>query len=123
MVRDARINKARACSNNVRWSINSENPILDIVMKYVHTVSAIAFYVLGSTFFLAYIALHNNILAGMSTWWMNVADMPMLFVGMLYGGLSVYTSIHDGNEHSRGLILSIGLPLVIVFIALFILNF
>lgn len=94
------------------------------MIKYIHTVSAIAFYVLGSSFFLAYLFLHSNILTIGSMQWLGIADMPLLFTGMLYGGLSVYNSINDNNHaYSRALALSIGVPLVVLFLTLFVLNF
>lgn len=94
------------------------------MIKYVHTVSAIAFYVLGTSFFLAYLFLHNNLLTIASMQWLGIADMPLLFTGMLYGGLSVYNSINDNNhEYSRTLALSVGVPLVVLFLILFVLNF
>ena len=56
--------------------------------------------------------------------WLQIGDMPLLFSGLLYGGLSIHRSLQDkaGNS-SRLLILAIAFPAVILFIALATMNF
>ena len=93
------------------------------MVRYLHTLSAVLFYILGTSFFLAYIFLRNGIMQNNAMEWLNIGDMPLLLTGMLYGGISVYLSIRDDQNHSRGLMIAIGLPLLILFIVLAGLNF
>ena len=93
------------------------------MLRYLHSLSAVCFYILGSSFFLAYIFFHNGIMAEASQAWMQIGDMPLLLSGILYGGLSVYRSISDETANSKTLMLGIGIPLVILFGLFLVLNF
>lgn len=93
------------------------------MIRYLHTLSAILFYVLGSSFFLAYVLFRNNVWEAASLRWLQIGDMPLLLAGLLYGGLSVYRSMHDDTSHSTVMLIAIGFPLVVLFITMLILNF
>jgi len=93
------------------------------VIKYLHTLSAALFYILGASFFLAYILLHNSILTGMSGSWLQAGDLPLLLSGLLYGGLSVYRSIQEDDSSSHTLMLAIGIPVAVMFVLFLVLNF
>lgn len=95
----------------------------DPVLRYIHTLSAALFYILGSSFFLSYILMHNDIAPDAASGWLSIADIPLLFSGLLYGGLSVYLSIQDEAKPSRGLMIAIGVPLTVIFLVLLIVNF
>lgn len=92
------------------------------MLRYLHTLSAVLFYVLGATFFGAYILMHNDIAADGARAWLQSGDMPLLLSGLLYGGLSVYDSIQDASS-SKAVMLGILIPLGILFLLLLAVNF
>ncbi|OGJ56275.1 hypothetical protein A3D88_01280 [Candidatus Peribacteria bacterium RIFCSPHIGHO2_02_FULL_52_16] len=93
------------------------------MLRFLHTLSGILFYVLGATFFLAYLTFRNDIVPMWSAWWMQVADLPFGLVALLYGGLSLYLSVHGTNGKSKVLPWIIGVPLVLLFAGLLVFNF
>lgn len=93
------------------------------MLRYLHTLSAVLFYVLGSSFFLAYVLMRNGIAADASLAWLRAGDMPLLLSGLLYGGISVYRSIQDDASSSKALMLGILIPLAILFLLLLVVNF
>ena len=93
------------------------------MIRYLHTLSAALFYILGSAAFIAYVMQTNNIAVAASTEWLNASDLPLLCIGLLYGGLSLYRSLTNENKASRTLGLSIGIPLLILFLLFVSLKF
>lgn len=47
--------------------------------------------------------------------YLYIGQLPLLLVAALYGGLSVYVSLHGEGHSSRMLALSIILPLLALF--------
>ncbi len=91
--------------------------------RFLHTLSAILFYILGTSFFLA-IVLRQNAIAGTAPQvWMDIADLPLLLTGLLYGGVSLYRSVRNDEHVSHALIVGLALPLGILFSLLLITNF
>ena len=93
------------------------------MLRFLHSLSGVLFYILGGAFFLAYLFLRNDIIPMWSAWWMQVADLPLGLVALLYGGLSLYFSVHSTGGKSKALPWIIGVPLVALFIGLLVLNF
>ena len=93
------------------------------MLRYLHTLSAVLFYLLGSSFFLAYILLRNRIGGAMPALWMDIGDLPLLLSGVLYGGVSVIRSVQGEAPVSALLVIAIGLPLLILFGAVAVLTF
>ncbi len=93
------------------------------MVRYLHTLSAVLFYVLAGSMFLAYVLAHNDIWQPQATLWMNVGDLPLLLTSILYGGTSVYLSLKDDTAPSPILGTLIALPLLVVFGFFVILNF
>ncbi len=91
--------------------------------RYLHSLSAVLFYILGGSFFLAYVLQFNNIAAAPLLAWMHSMDLPLLCVALLYGGTSVYRSLSHDENPSRGLALSLIIPFVIIFLAAAVLKF
>lgn len=91
--------------------------------RYLHTLSAVLFYVLGISLFSAYILVRNAIGGDMPALILRIGDLPMLAIGMLYGGLSVYLSLRREESPSKTLALTITLPLIALFALFLILNF
>ena len=93
------------------------------VLPYLQKISGFFFYLLTSSFFLAWILLHNKIQVHASATWMQVADLPLAFSAIVYGGLSVYRSLHHPEQPSRALAWMIGIPLAIFFGLILVMNF
>lgn len=91
--------------------------------RYLHSLSAFLFYLLGLSFFAAYLLSVNNIIAAPAKQWLHSMDLPLLLVALLYGGTSVYLSLTAERKGSTGLALSLLIPLMIVFFAATILKF
>jgi hypothetical protein len=92
------------------------------VIAYLKRLSGFLFYVLGGTFFVAYMLQYNEV-TPWGGWWLRVADMPLVLVGVLYGGTSLYMSVKPKDGDSKPLYIVIGIPLVMVFSTLLLMNF
>lgn len=90
---------------------------------FLQKFTGILFYILAGTYFLGYLLLRNSILGVWPGWWMQVADLPLTFVGVLYGGTSFYRTVHHGESTSWGKIIVIVIPLLVIFAGLVMLNF
>lgn len=93
------------------------------MLPYLHRLTAILFYLVGTTFFLAYLLYYNEIGGNTGYWWLTIADLPLAMVAMLYGGSSLYLSVKPKNKDPLALKLVIFVPLMLIFAALVILNF
>lgn len=92
------------------------------MITYLKQLSGFLFYVLGGTFFLAYLLMYNE-MTPWGGWWLRVADLPLAFVGVLYGGSSLYLSVKPKSGHSKPLFYAITVPLIAIFSTLLVLNF
>ena len=73
--------------------------------------------------FVAVWVLRNGMGSISSEWWMRIVDLPLLMIGMLYGGLSVYQSLRAKDHPIHPFIFFLGLPLIALFLFFVILNF
>ncbi len=94
-----------------------------IMLRYLHQLSALAFYLLGLSFFVAYVLLHNDVRPYFTALWLQTADLPFALSAILYGGLSLYLSLQTEGARSRALQWGIGVPLAGLFLLLLVLNF
>jgi len=85
------------------------------VLRYLHSLSAILFYILGGSFFVAFVLLHNGIGGRWPALWMEIGDLPLLLAGVLFGGASVVRSFQGDAPVSKILVIVIALPLLTVF--------
>ena len=93
------------------------------MLHYLHTLSAVLFYLLGASFFGAYILAHNNLYGTWPLQWLSIGILPLLLSGILFGSISLYQSLQTGTALSRILLFAIGIPLAFVFLALAVLKF
>jgi hypothetical protein len=94
------------------------------MIRFLHHLSGFMFYALGLTFFAAYILLRNNTSYSFpSALWLQVADLPLALVTIVYGGTSLFLSLHSPTRRSIFLGIIITLPLVALFLLLLFLNF
>lgn len=91
--------------------------------RYLHTLSAVLFYILGGTYFGALVLDHNGVGSGYPRFWMDIADLPLLLTGLLFGGVSLYRSVRGDEDTSHALIVGLAIPLGILFALLLITNF
>lgn len=92
------------------------------VTRYIQTLSAILFYILGASTFLAYLLWVNAIATKQSLLWLQTIDLPLEVVALLFGGISVYQSMTP-EKPSRSLALWIAIPLLLVFLLSVFLKF
>ncbi len=84
--------------------------------RYLHTLSAILFYILAGAFFLGYVLMINDIAPLRMAAFLYAGQLPLLFVSLLYGGLSVYHSLHREGTGASVLSILIGLPATVFFL-------
>lgn len=92
------------------------------MIPYLHTLSAWLFYLLGGSFFAAYM-VQVHTLHPWGAWWLQVADLPLALIGAIYGGTSLYVSVKPRDRDSKALMVTIGFPLALIVLTLVILNF
>lgn len=85
------------------------------MLRFLSSVSAILFYALAGSFFLAYVLLHNNIGSPWPRLWLEYADLPLIAAALLYGCISLYRSVRHDAHPSRTIALTVGLPASILF--------
>lgn len=83
----------------------------------LHRASAFLFFLLGATILILMILTRHGFMAGTLTPILYSLDLPLLGIGMLYGGTSLYRSLSHEHEYSLGKILLIAIPLAILFCA------
>lgn len=93
------------------------------MVKFLHSLSGFAFYLLGLSFFAAYVLLRSHIGGAWPALWLQVADLPLALTTILYGGTSLYLSLRSPERRSALLAIVIAVPLVCLFAALVTLNF
>lgn len=91
------------------------------MLRTLQHLSGFFFYLLGSTFFIAYILLKNKLWAVESATWIQIADLPLALSALTYGGLSLYLSVR--TDASKILAWLIGVPLALFFGLIVVLNF
>lgn len=92
------------------------------MLKTLHQLSAFFFFLLGATFFLAFVFFKRSFFGVWPAWWLQVADLPLALTALLYGGISLYESLR-GGKHSKQLAIGIGLPFIVFFIVILLMNF
>ena len=85
-------------------------------------IAAFLFFALGTSFFVAVVLLRNGMAGTWPGWWMQVADLPLLLCGVVYGGTSMYKSL-AGDERSSTLGTILTVLLAAFFVAMATLNF
>ena len=92
------------------------------LMDSLRRASAALFYALGIIVILGIIFVNRGYWVSGFTTLLNVLDLPLLLVGMLFGGSSLVVSLSKGNP-SKALVISVFVPLMILFLIMMYLNF
>ncbi|OGJ53921.1 hypothetical protein A3D11_00695 [Candidatus Peribacteria bacterium RIFCSPHIGHO2_02_FULL_49_16] len=90
---------------------------------FLHKLSATLFFILGLTLFGAYVLLQKDLYTPWPMWWLTIVDLPILFIGLLYGSTSIYLSLQVENRPSRSLVFFIFIPALLFFVLFTVLNF
>lgn len=85
-------------------------------------LSALVFYPLGMSAFLAYLFLRNDILTPWPAFWLRVVDLPLVGAGLVLGAIALHKSLSD-SQTSRGLGWLIGMTATVLFALAVVLNF
>jgi hypothetical protein len=91
-------------------------------MHSLHRISAVLFYAFGITVILGIILIARGVMAETITTLLNVLDLPLLFVGMLYAGSSLVLSMTK-DKVSVGLSITVFGFLAVLFAIFVYLNF
>ncbi len=91
-------------------------------MDSLRRASGALFYLLGTLAVTSIILVQRGILVDLSSTLLAVIDLPLLLTGMLFGGSTLVTSIGRG-QHTRGLVIVVFVPLLLVFTCFAYLNF
>lgn len=91
-------------------------------MDSLRRASGFLFYFIGIITLVLIVLSRRGIAAGLTGGLLPVIDLPLIFVGLLYGGTSLYGSL-TREKSSTALAMSIFVPLAIIFIIFCWLNF
>ena len=90
------------------------------MLVMLHRLSALCFYLLGLSFLVGWVMVRNNLWPVGAAVWLQVADLPLFFSAVLYGGTSLYRSIPNPM---KSLPWMIAVPLGVFFTAVLVMNF
>ncbi len=93
------------------------------MLRTFRATAAVAFYVLGASFFVAAVLFRNGVGGNWPAWWMQVADLPLALSAVLYAGISLYQSVRPAEGKARMLAVAVAAPLTAFFLLLLALNF
>ena len=91
-------------------------------MHALHRISAVLFYILGITVIAGIVLIARGVMVETLTTLLNVLDLPLLFVGMLYAGSSLVLSMTK-DKVSVGLSITVFGFLAVLFAVFVYLNF
>lgn len=92
-------------------------------MDSLRRASGFLFYALGAVVILGIVLLRRGTVDPLALQpILNVLDLPLVFLGMLYGGSSLVSSL-SRERHSPMLIAVVFVPLLILFVVLAWMNF
>lgn len=92
-------------------------------MESLRRLSAVLFAALGLTFALAYVLFRNDVAGGWPLWWLQVADLPLLCTGIVYGSASCERSLQRPSAPSAVLRYAMVIPAFLLCAFLVFLNF
>ena len=93
------------------------------MLRTLHSVAAVAFFLLAGSFFVAALCLQNAVEPLLAAWWMQVADLPLLVSALVYGGSALYFGLKKPGSSPGVLGWILLLLLAAVFIFFAVLNF
>ena len=85
--------------------------------------AGLAFFVLGASFFVAYVLLRNGLWVRETSIWMQSADLPLGFCALVYAGMSVFAGLRHPRKSSHTLAIILAIPLALAFGAILLMNF
>ena len=91
--------------------------------RYLHQLSGLLFYLLGTLFLLMYLCHANGWLGTTPMNFFEVFDLAFMFIAMLYAGTSLHLSIRQPGTRAIASAVFIFGILLIIFAYLFTLNY
>jgi len=91
-------------------------------MDTLRRVSAFLFYCLGTVMIVLIVLVQRKYASAELAPILSVLDLPLLLIGVLFGGSSLYVSLVK-DKRSVPLLIVIFLPLVVLFVVFAYLNF
>ena len=91
------------------------------IEAYIHKLTGVLFYCLGSSFLLLHLARRNNWLSNdLAFFIFDTFDLSFIFIALLYGGTSVHLSMRrkDHKATATGIIIAIVLCALFGYLAL-----
>ena len=82
-------------------------------MEAVRKASGFLFYAFGTLLLVVIVLVKKGVMTGAAPY-LHVADLPIIFIAMLYGGSSLYVSLSRGKK-SLPLFIVIFVPLGVLF--------
>jgi hypothetical protein len=91
-------------------------------MDAIRRASAVLFYLFGAVIIVTVLLMRRGMMPAPLIPFAHTLDLPLLFVGMVYGGSSLYASLTKGRG-SLMLLIAVFLPLIVLFGVFCWLNF
>jgi len=85
------------------------------VLRYLNSLSAFLFYLLGGSVFAAYLLHRNAIWPTATEQWMLSIMLPLLTCSLLYGGTSLYLSVQSSSGKSTVLATILAIVSLLLF--------
>jgi succinate dehydrogenase hydrophobic anchor subunit len=92
------------------------------MLRTLQRVSGFCFYLLGSSFILAWLLFKLGYAARFSSMWMQAMDLPLIFSALVYGGLCFYFGLIDFFT-SKILRWALVLVLTVIFVIVLVRTF
>lgn len=93
------------------------------MLPLLQKTAGAVFFLLGTSFFVAYVLLRNGVFVNEAAVWMQAADLPLAGSAVTYAGVSVYAGLRDPKKRSLPLALAVAVPLALFFATVVAMNF
>ena len=69
------------------------------MLAALRSTAGLCFYLLGASFLVGVVLLQTP-MAAEASYWMQIADLPLAFSAVVFGGVSLYMSVHPTGKSS-----------------------
>lgn len=91
--------------------------------RTLQNISAFFFYILGTSFIVGWVLIKNNLYRMEAATWMQIADVPLIFCALVYGGTSLYRSLRHPDHPSKPIVWTITIIFTALFGVVLVMNF
>lgn len=89
----------------------------------IRKTAMVCFYLLGASFFVAYMLWRNKLLGGLPLLWMQIADLPLLLCGLIFGAASILKGLGEREGVMSLIGWCLAAPLTLLFLGFVLLTF